>query len=234
MRTVVGVFPTIAEAEGVATSLEQLGIPYQSINVVAGNEKRQHDEFLKLSKLSGAGVGQRAASAAETGAAVGGGVGLVAGLIALAIPGVGPIIAGGALVTALAGLGVGAAAGGLIGAFAEIGVPGDDASMYEEAVRRGGVVVSAQVNDPMETDALRVMDQNGARDVQAEADVWRASGWAGPALGGVVFDPLDTTLAVEQARMSSPLSAEFRQDDGLGDTGFARSYPVKTANSKSN
>jgi hypothetical protein len=68
-------------------------------------------------------------------------LGLVAGLAALAIPGVGPIIAAGPIFTALTGAGIGAAAGGLIGALANTGMPEEDARIYAEEVRRGGVLV---------------------------------------------------------------------------------------------
>jgi hypothetical protein len=161
----------MAEAERVARDIEELGIDKDEISVIAGNEAGAHDQYVKKP----AGTGAAAASAAS----FGGGVGIVAGLIALAIPGVGPIIAGGALATVLTGLGVGAAAGGLIGAFTNMGISHEEAPLYEEAVRRGGVVVAVHVNDPMEPEAARVMQEHGARDLRGEADAWRASGWKG-------------------------------------------------------
>lgn len=171
MRTVVGAFPSMGEAERVARDLEELGVDKDEISVVAGNDAGRHDEYVKKPVSTGA--------AAASAASFGGGVGIVAGLIALAIPGVGPIIAGGALATVLTGLGVGAAAGGLIGAFTNMGVSHEEAPLYQEAVRRGGVVVAVHVNDPMEGEVERVMEQHGARDLDAEADAWRASGWKG-------------------------------------------------------
>lgn len=171
MKTVVGAFPSMAEAERVARDLGELGIDKDEISVIAGNESGAHNEYLKKPASTGA--------AAASAASFGGGVGIVAGLIALAIPGVGPIIAGGAMATVLTGLGVGAAAGGLIGAFTNMGVSHEEAPLYQEAVRRGGVVVAVHVNDPMEGDAIRIMDEHGARDLNAEADAWRASGWTG-------------------------------------------------------
>jgi len=171
MKTVVGAFPSMAEAERVARDLEEMGIDKDEISVIAGNESGAHSEYTKKPASTGA--------AAAASASIGGGVGIIAGIIALAIPGVGPIIAGGALATVLTGLGVGAAAGGLIGAFTNMGISHEEAPLYQEAVRRGGVVVAVHVNDPMEEDAIRVMDEHGARDLNAEADAWRASGWTG-------------------------------------------------------
>ena len=67
---------------------------------------------------------------------------LLAGVGALAIPGVGPIIAGGALASTLAGAGIGAAAGGIIGALAGMGVPEEDARHFERGFQQGGVLVT--------------------------------------------------------------------------------------------
>ena len=63
-------------------------------------------------------------------------MGVLAGIGALAIPGVGPIIAGGALASTLAGAGIGAAAGGLLGALVGLGIPEEEARYYETGLRR--------------------------------------------------------------------------------------------------
>jgi hypothetical protein len=217
MKTVVGAFPSMGEAERVARDLEEMGIDKDEISVIAGNEAGTHDEYLKKPTSTGA--------AAASAASFGGGVGIVAGLIALAIPGVGPIIAGGALATVLTGLGVGAAAGGLIGAFTNMGVSQEEAPLYQEAVRRGGVVVAAHVNDPMEQDALRVMDEHGARDLNAEADAWRAAGWKGsysnphpyPSDSGTVTHVPSRTVNLDESRSTASRRS--------GTT--ARSYPYQ-------
>ena len=59
-----------------------------------------------------------------TGGVIGGTLGLLAGIGALAIPGVGPLIAAGPIMATLAGLGVGGAVGGLVGALVGMGIPG--------------------------------------------------------------------------------------------------------------
>jgi hypothetical protein len=207
----------MGEAERVARDLEEMGIDKDEISIIAGNEAGAHDEYLKKPTSTGA--------AAASAASFGGGVGIVAGLIALAIPGVGPIIAGGALATVITGLGVGAAAGGLIGAFTNMGVSHEEAPLYQEAVRRGGVVVAAHVNDPMEQDAIRVMDEHGARDLNAEADAWRAAGWKGsysnphpyPSDSGTVTHVPSETVNLDETR-----SAASRRS-----ATSARSYPYE-------
>src|SRR4051794_6687033 len=103
-KTVVGLFDDMDEARQVVDELVQLGIRREDINIV-----RQGDKGEDAAGSSGTAIG------AATGAAVGGVTGLVASLSALAVPGVGPILAAGPIIATLAGAGIGAAAGGLIG-----------------------------------------------------------------------------------------------------------------------
>jgi hypothetical protein len=176
MKTVTGVFSSVGEAELALRDLERLGIPEDSVNLIAGNDKNRHDEYLKKSREASTSTGTAAASAAS----FGGGMGIVATLVALAIPGVGPLVAGGAIATVLAGMGVGAVAGGLIGAFKNMGISHEEAPLYEEAIRRGAVIALAKVDERMEPEAVATMGQHGARDIHDVADTWRASGWSGP------------------------------------------------------
>jgi len=82
------------------------------------------------------------ATGAGTGAVVGGTLGWLAGIGALAIPGVGPLIAAGPIVAALTGVGVGGAIGGLTGALIGMGIPEYEAKRYEGRVKEGGVLLS--------------------------------------------------------------------------------------------
>jgi hypothetical protein len=100
---------------------------------------------------------------------VGGALGLLVGLGALAIPGIGPVIVGGALATAfglggggaVAGAGIGAAAGGLVGALVGLGIPEAEAEHFEEGFRAGGVLVTVNGGDRA-ADALAVLERHGA------------------------------------------------------------------------
>src|SRR5215204_6191095 len=141
-RTVVGLFHNQADAERAIQRLKQEGFREDQIGV-ALKDRKQQDELIE-------GTGTQAAEGAATGA-IGGGVlggviGLLAGVGALAIPGIGPIIAGGTLASTLAGAGIGAAAGGLLGALMGMGIPEEDARHFDEGFRAGGtlVTVSAQ------------------------------------------------------------------------------------------
>lgn len=176
MKTVTGVFSSILDAQRATLQMEGAGIPNEAISIIAGNESGRHREYLEKSKHASRSAGAAAASGASTG----GGVGIVASLVALAIPGVGPIIAGGAMATVLTGLGIGAASGGLISALHDMAISHQEAPLYEEAVRRGELLVVAQVDDSMEVRTVDLMIANGGRDLRDVADTWRATGWSGP------------------------------------------------------
>jgi len=132
---------------------------------------------------------------AGTGAAVGGFAGFVGGILALAIPGIGPIIAAGPLAAGIMGGAIGAAAGGVIGALKEHGVPENDAAHLAEAIRRGRVMVAVHVPSEQANKAADVMDDNGALDT--EDVLGDATGQQGSV---TPVNPL-TPEAVEAARL---------------------------------
>jgi hypothetical protein len=99
---------------------------------------------------------------ASAGAIIGGAIGLAA----LAIPGVGPLLAAGPILAALGGAVTGGAVGGLVGSFAGLGVPSDDAKSYEEAVRSGAVILAVKAQDESLADAsMSTLRQHGAQSV---------------------------------------------------------------------
>ena len=149
-RTVTRLFETEAAAVAAVAALEAAGIATDDISIII----RDHDANSDTRAAGTTAVRDRAiASEAGTGAAIGavlgGGGGLLAGIGAVAIPGIGPVIAVGWLVATLAGVGIGAAvggsAGGLMGALTNAGVPAADAHAYAEGVRRGGSLVTVRV-----------------------------------------------------------------------------------------
>ena len=94
---------------------------------------------------------------------LGGVLGLLVGVGAHAIPGIGPVLAAGSLAAALGtagastlvGAGLGAATGGIVGGLVGLGIPEEDATMYAEGARRGGTLVTAQVADNLADDTVR-------------------------------------------------------------------------------
>jgi hypothetical protein len=91
-----------------------------------------------------------AASPLTAGGVIGGTLGVLVGLGALAIPGLGPLIAVGPIAAGLAGLGVGGLVGGFVGALVGMGVSESDAHLYEQHVREGGALVSVHCDSPSE------------------------------------------------------------------------------------
>jgi uncharacterized protein (TIGR02271 family) len=155
--TVVGLFKNQVDAERAIERLKNAGFSESQIGV-AMRDRAQQQELIE-------GSGTQAADGAATGA-IGGGVlggviGLLAGVGALAIPGVGPIIAGGALASTLAGAGIGAAAGGLLGALVGMGVPEEDARHFDEGFRAGGILVTVNAAGRVE-EAREYLYESGA------------------------------------------------------------------------
>jgi len=156
-RTVVGLFHNQADAERAIQRLKQEGFSESQIGVALKDRKRQ-DELIE-------GTGTQAAEGAATGAlgggVLGGVIGLLAGVGALAIPGIGPIIAGGTLASTLAGAGIGAAAGGLIGALAGMGIPEEDARHFDRGFQAGGTLVTVDAGNRVE-EARECLLESGA------------------------------------------------------------------------
>lgn len=190
-RTIAALYDDLATARRVVHGLEAAGVPISAISILAPHSGAPEDEVLEADELlleeheldDEEGHQKPAAVAAEAGAAVGGVAGgaaaLLAALGALAIPGLGPIVAAGPLVAALTGLGVGAAGGGVLGGLIGMGVSDRDAHLYAEGVKRGGVLVSAAVTEAQAPAVAALMRQHGAHDLtQREAD-YRAGGWSG-------------------------------------------------------
>ena len=101
---------------------------------------------------------------AGTGAVVGGTLGLLAGIGALAIPGLGPFIAAGPIMGALAGAGTGGVVGGIIGALVGMGIPEYEAKRYEGMIKEGRILLSVHCdNSDWVKRAKDVLERIGAR-----------------------------------------------------------------------
>lgn len=105
------------------------------------------------------------------GAVVGGTLGLLAGIGALAIPGLGPFIAAGPIMAALAGIGVGGAVGGFAGALIGMGIPEYEAKRYEGRIQKGGILLSVHCDT---SDQIKrgkeIMKNTGAEDISSTGE----------------------------------------------------------------
>ena len=160
-QTVVGIFDGQNDAEKALNELKDAGFTPDQVSVVA-KDTRETKSMVEGSSMGGAetsGIG----TGALLGGLFGGAAGWLVGIGALAIPGIGPIVAAGALATTLGGAAVGAAAGGLIGALVGAGIPEEDARTYETHVKEGRILITAQAATAEQTqDAHDAFDRYGS------------------------------------------------------------------------
>jgi len=213
-KTVVGLFDNFSTAQNVVRALTDAGFDRNDISLVANNTNNEYsdvttgdaDSGLRSTDGSGGAVAESAGTGAVAGTAVGGVLGLLVGLGALAIPGVGPVIAAGPLAAALGstalGAGLGAATGGLVGGLAGLGVPEEEAGHYAEGVRRGGALVTVSAPDERVDEAAMILNRHGAVDIDQRTSQYRETGYTR-------FDhdaPAYTTeqITTERARYNTP------------------------------
>lgn len=148
-KKIVGVFYNEHEASQAIEDLKSQGFLTEDISVIARNK----DDVESISEETGTKAPEGLASGAATGGLLGGVTGLLAGIGALAIPGIGPIIAAGPIAATLAGAAVGAGTGGLVGGLIGLGIPKDEAESYDNYVDEGRILVMVDV-DSARADAV--------------------------------------------------------------------------------
>jgi uncharacterized membrane protein len=162
-RTVVGAFDGPRAAEMALNDLRDAGFSSDQVSVVA-RDTREAREVTERTDMGAGG----AATGAVLGGITGGVLGWLVGIGALAIPGIGPVVAAGALATTLGGAAVGAAAGGLIGALVDMGIPEEEARGYEESVRQGRILLVVSCHsDDQARETRRIFDRHSGLDVRA-------------------------------------------------------------------
>ena len=169
-QTLTRLFDHHADALTVVGRLEAAGFNHDDVSIVANDANTVH-----TTRTDAEGAG------ATAGSMIGGGLGLAAGLGALAIPGVGPVVAAGWLVATLTGAGVGAVVGGgtggLIGSLTGAGVPEDDAHVYAEGVRRGGSLVTVRTDTARVPQAEGILDGASYVDPVGRRAEYQQAGW---------------------------------------------------------
>ena len=166
-KAVIGIVETHAQAESIVGELQSSRIPPNDISVLfpdkQGSKDFAHEHNTKAPEGAVAG--------ASTGGVIGGTIGLLAGIGALAIPGVGPLIAAGPLMAALSGAAAGAAVGGVTGALIGMGIPEIEAKSYEGKIRGGNILLAIHVDDADERKrAEEILERGGARDIKTTSE----------------------------------------------------------------
>jgi hypothetical protein len=164
---VFGIYPGMPNLENGLNELKQAGFRHEDVSVLFPENLGSKELATVKTTKAPEGV----ASGAGSGAVLGGALGWLAGIGALAIPGIGPFIAAGPIVAALAGLGVGGAVGGLAGGLVGLGIPEFEAKRYEGRVTKGGILLSVHCDDSKWTKlAKKILEQTGAQDVSSSGE----------------------------------------------------------------
>ena len=206
-RNIAALFHNRSSAERAIQDLRSGGFSGDQIGI-AMRDRTEQGHMVEDTGASNAAAG--AGTGLLGGGLLGGIVGLLVGVGALAIPGIGPVVAGGVLATtfglaggtAVAGAGIGAAIGGVTGALVGLGFPEAEAEHFETGMRGGHILVTVMSNDRT-MDALAILERNGG-DTGARPGVYNdgsdqavgvatgavAGGVTGGVLGAVVGGPI--------------------------------------------
>lgn len=164
---VFGIYTGKEAVERAVDTLRAEGFRNTDISVLfsdnAGTKDFAHEKHTKAPEGATAGAG--------AGVLIGGTLGWLAGIGALAIPGIGPFIAAGPIIAAMAGAGVAGTAGGLLGGLIGSGMPEYEAKRYEGRIRRGDVLLSVHSdNTDWTKKAKEILERTGAEDISSTGE----------------------------------------------------------------
>lgn len=159
MSKIVGVFESRERAREAIEALEAEGFSEDDLSIVARQQEGQEG--------GGQDSGDLTADITQ-GAAWGGGLGALGGLLAgagaLAIPGIGPILAAGPLAAGLSGAVAGGVAGGLI----DMGIPEEAGQQFEEDVKQGRLLAIVETEEDDQVGRVeRLLEEYGADEIQS-------------------------------------------------------------------
>lgn len=192
-RSIARLFDTSAAAHAAVRDLEAAGFSADDISYMGNETGGTLSDTTTRTGATGADTG--AATGATLGTVLGGGAGLLAGIGALAIPGVGPVVAAGWLIATLTGAGAGAAAGGLLGALGSAGFGEEHTHTYAEGVRRGGHLVVVRADETRTGMAERILDRHDPVNIESRSAEWRTQGWTGGSAAGMATTDADVQSA---------------------------------------
>ena len=154
------------QAEQIVERLQTSGFPSSEISVLLPDTEGKHDiGHIKATKAP-----EGATTGAATGGVTGGVIGLLAGIGALAIPGLGPFIAAGPIMAALSGAAIGATTGGVVGGLIGMGIPEIEAKRYEGKLKSGNYLIAVHTHDSKQEDrAKEIFKSAGAEDISSSS-----------------------------------------------------------------
>ena len=156
-----------AQASRIVDELKEASFSSNDISVLLPDTRSTR----QFSHVKATKAPEGAATGAGTGAVVGGTLGWLAGIGALAIPGVGPFVAAGPIMAALSGAAVGGATGGIIGILIGMGIPEFEAKRYEGRLREGRVLMAVHSDSADQTKkAKEIFERAGAEDISTASE----------------------------------------------------------------
>jgi hypothetical protein len=166
-KAVFGIYPDRTHVEEAVDALRTAGFRGEDISVLfqenQGTKDFAHEKNTKAP--------EGATTGGIVGGISGGVLGWLTGIGALAIPGLGPLIAAGPIVAALAGVGAMGAVGGIIGGLAGLGVPEYEAKRFEGRIKQGGALMSVHCDDDHWVKrAKELLRQTGAESIDSESE----------------------------------------------------------------
>jgi uncharacterized membrane protein len=161
-KSVFAITKDLTQTQTIIEELIEEGFAETEISVIAPDNAAEHS----LGAVKETKAPEGATTGATTGGIVGGVLGLLAGIGALAIPGVGPFVAAGPIMAALSGLGIGAATGGIVGGLIGLGIPEYEAKVYGDKLKTGNYLLSVHARNSEEVDlAKNIFEDNEAEDI---------------------------------------------------------------------
>jgi len=158
---------TEAQALNIVNQLKSANFSNNDISVLfpdkTGTKDFAHEQHTKAPEA--------ATTGGVAGGVLGGALGWLAGIGALAIPGVGPFIAAGPIMAALSGVAVGATVGGIAGGLIGLGFPELEARRFEGKIKAGNILLSVHTENPDEAKAAEAVFKNAdAEDICATSE----------------------------------------------------------------
>src|SRR6476659_27762 len=165
--SVFGIVKTHSQAEQIVEDLQDAGFPVSEISVLLPDNEGKH----AIGHVKATKAPEGATTGATTGGVTGGVLGLLAGIGALAIPGVGPFIAAGPIMAALSGAAIGATTGGVVGALVGLGIPEFEAKRYEDKLKSGNYLIAVHTDESQDVDRAKNIFKNaGAEDISTVSE----------------------------------------------------------------
>ena len=165
-KSVSGIYLTRTDVESAVTAFKGAGFSSSDISMLLPDSSKElvTENNTKAPEAAAVGVG--------SGAAVGGALGWLVGAGALAIPGIGPVIAAGPIVATLAGIGLGSALGGFAGSLIGVGISEPEAKQYEGRLLKGGILVAVHCETSRDVQrAKELMERTRAEDIASSGEI---------------------------------------------------------------